>query len=78
MSDSRLLWALKDGITPRQSYETLNKKVFFWMREQRLRTLLGARAHRALEHDVLTVNMASLVSAHQFEIWLCQLIFASD
>lgn len=73
MSDAKLQNCLGENISPRQWYEYLNAKVFFWATEQRLSTLLSARAYAALEHDVLTINTASLIAAHAEEIWLCHM-----
>lgn len=71
MARERLLQALQDGITPEEWYAVINSKVFMWAQEERLRGLLGARHYRSLEHDVLTINTASLVRAHADAIWLC-------
>lgn len=71
MSDARLEQCLLDGITPRQWYEFINKKTFFWATQARLHTLLGAYGEH--EHDVLTVDTASLVEAHQDHMWLCHM-----
>lgn len=71
MAPDRLAQALQDGITPTEWYELLNAKVFMWAREERLLNLLNARHYRALEHDVLTVDTASLIAAHHKAIWLC-------
>lgn len=73
MSDSKLEKCLQDGIKPQQWYEFLNSKVFFWTTEARLLTLLGARAYLNLEHDVLTINTASLVASHIEQILLCHM-----
>lgn len=59
MSDSKLARCLKDGLTPGDWYRTLNSKVFFWLTEQRLVTLMGAYADR--EHLVLEVDTAELL-----------------
>ena len=63
--------ALQDGISPTQWYELLNGKVFMWAEEHRLFGLLNARLYRALEHDVLTIDTASLMAAHEKDAWLC-------
>jgi hypothetical protein len=64
MSDKALIGCL-DGMTPRQWYETLNAKVFFWMSTQRLQRLLTAKAGRNVVQLVLTVDTRSLVAAHR-------------
>jgi hypothetical protein len=73
MPERRLLQALTDGTTPQQWYELINEKVFFWVEEERLHRLLGARDYRNLEHDVLTLNSAELIQAYADKIWLCHM-----
>jgi len=58
------------GMLPRDWYRELNRRVFFWLDEQRVRRLLGGRAYRDQAHDVLTVDTASLVAAHEDRITL--------
>jgi len=65
--------SLLNGVTPRQWYETINDKVFFWAAERRLMGLLGAKLYRELEHDVLTLDTRSFAAAHQAKIWLCHM-----
>jgi hypothetical protein len=64
MTDKALLGCL-DGMTPRQWYETLNAKVFFWTSLRRLERLLMARAGRDITQLVLTVDTRSVVEAHR-------------
>lgn len=73
MPEARLLRALTDGTTPRQWYELINEKVFFWAEEERLHRLLGARDYRHLEHDVLTLDSATFIPAYAEKIWLCHM-----
>lgn len=61
------------GMTPGEWCETLNRRVFFWTQRERLERLLGARAYRARPHDVLTLDTASLVAAHEPAITLAHL-----
>jgi hypothetical protein len=61
------------GMTPGEWCQTLNRRVFFWLTEERLSRLLAARAYRDRPHDVLTVDTASLVAAHESEITLAHL-----
>ncbi|MGO8184150.1 DUF7002 family protein [Rhizobium leguminosarum] len=65
MFESSLLKCLKDGIVPKQWYEILNEKVFFWPSRERLRRLLGARAYRSDPQLVLTIDTRSLLNAHK-------------
>ena len=51
-----------DGMTMREWYELLNRKVFFWVTESRLDRLLQARAYRNRAHDVITIDTAALLA----------------
>ena len=57
-------------MAPREWYEMLNHKVFFWLTEERLKRLLAARAYRAKSHTVLTVETRTLVEKHEKQITL--------
>jgi hypothetical protein len=52
------------GTTEREYCELLNGKVFFWLSEERLQTLIGARLNRGRAHDVLTLDTAALLARH--------------
>lgn len=58
------------GITPRQWYETLNHRVFFWVDEQRLMKLLNAKAYRGRSHLVLELDTAKLIKRHAQHVTL--------
>lgn len=73
MPEGRLTQALTDGTTPREWYELINHKVFFWAEEARLHRLLGARDYRRLEHDVLTLDSSAFIPAYADAIWLCHM-----
>lgn len=73
MDDQGLRRALTDGLTPEDWYRILNAKVFFWLTEDRLNRLLGARAYRGLRHDVLVVDTRELLSEHAEEVVLSPL-----
>jgi hypothetical protein len=73
MPPERIANALPKGVTPQQWYQFLNGKVFMWAQEERLLTLLSARAYRKLEHDVLTIDTDSLVAAYKDKISLCRM-----
>jgi hypothetical protein len=47
-------------MTPREWYETLNRRVFFWVDRKRLVKLLGARAYRDRPHLVLELDTSGL------------------
>lgn len=51
-------------LTPREWYELLNSKVFFWLSEKRLLGLLSARAYRNRTHCILTVDTERLLVSH--------------
>lgn len=70
MSDGALLKCLRDGLTPREWYEILNHKTFFWLSRERLWRLLRARAYRDKPQIVLTLQTAALVNDHRDEILL--------
>jgi hypothetical protein len=56
---------LLDGMSVREYYELLNGKTFFWVRRERLETLLNAKAYRDRSHTVLTVDTNDLVRKYQ-------------
>jgi hypothetical protein len=58
------------GMTPRQWYELLNQRCFFWCKRQRLVAMLQAAAYRGQRKVVLTVDSASMVARHADEIAL--------
>jgi hypothetical protein len=69
MSDRALRKCLRD-MTPTQWYEFLNRKVFFWVTERRVETLLAARRYRRGEHTVITLDTASVLGRHMERITL--------
>lgn len=70
MRDSQLAKCLAADITPREWFELLNKRAFFWLSRDRLRTLLNAKAYRGRPQTVLTVDTAKLVASHRESIQL--------
>jgi hypothetical protein len=52
------------GMTLREWYEMLNRRVFFWPTEKRLLELLEAGPYRGREHAVFTVETAALLESH--------------
>jgi hypothetical protein len=58
------------GMAVADWYRELNRRVFFWLNENRVTGLLQARAYRDRPHDVLTLDTASLVAAHEDNITL--------
>lgn len=71
MSDEGLRRCLPEHLSPADWYALLNAKAFFWLTEDRLHRLTGAKAYRDREHDVLEIDSRSLISAHREAIWLC-------
>jgi len=63
ITESKLQCCLK-GMSPREWFETLNRKVFFWAMKKRVLDLLRARAYRARSHAIITVDSKSLVQRH--------------
>ena len=61
LPERKLATCLGDGLTPADWYALLNGRVFFWLTETRLETLLGARAYRHEPQTILRVDTASLV-----------------
>lgn len=57
-------------MTARQWLSALNERVFFWLHSQRLDQLLNARRNRGRPHDILVIDTASLVRAHDRRIRL--------
>ena len=62
MSDKKLAGCLRDNLVPKDWYRILNSKVFFWLTEARLETLLGAYSDRP--QLVLEVDTAALLERY--------------
>jgi hypothetical protein len=61
LSEKRLTACLTD-MTLVEWLDVLNSRVFFWLDEAHLGKLLGARAYKDEEHDVITIDCARLVA----------------
>jgi hypothetical protein len=57
-------------MTLEEWFEALNSRVFFWLDEPHLETLLGARAYRDRPHDVIHVDTTKLIQACGSQITL--------
>lgn len=69
VSDSALRKCLTGGMTPSEWYETLNRKVFFWVTEKRLNRML--RAYRKEESNtVLVIDTDKLLARSSLSITL--------
>jgi hypothetical protein len=73
MHPDRITRALPPDVSAADWYELINERVFFWAEEHRLHRLLNGREYGHLQHDVLTLNTASLVHAHHDRIRLCHM-----
>lgn len=73
MHPDRITRALPAGVSAGDWYELINDRVFFWAEEHRLHRLLNGREYGHLEHDVLTLDTASLVQSHHERIRLCHM-----
>lgn len=71
MDDVGLRRCLPAHITPAEWYRLLNRKVFFWLTQDRLTKLLKAGTYRARPHTVIEVSARKLVEAHRQRIWFC-------
>ncbi len=71
LSEKKLAACLQDGITVEQWLTTLNDRVFFWLQENRLLRMLNA--YSGQDHDVITVDTASLVAAHGPQVRLSRI-----
>jgi hypothetical protein len=69
MRESALLKCLR-GMGPRAWYKMLNGRVFFWVTEARVQTLLNARAYRKRKHMVITVKTASFMKRYGDRVFL--------
>jgi hypothetical protein len=70
MSDRSVRKALVGGLKPADWYRELNSRVFFWLSEERLKTLMNARAYRGQRHNVLVVDTKRLAERHEHKIML--------
>ncbi len=65
--------SLKDcliDLTPKEWFKMLNNRVFFWLTEKRLSTLLSARAYRQKIHCVLTIDTKQFLKQYSNQIKL--------
>jgi len=69
LHESKLQTSLTD-CTILDWHRMLNSRVFFWLHQDRLKTLLGAREYREKPHDVITADTLSMATAHQNSITL--------
>lgn len=71
MTDASVEAALAGtGLSPEDWYRFLNRRVFFWLTEKRLLTMLGAKPYRHEAHTVLVVDTRALVVDHLADVTL--------
>jgi hypothetical protein len=71
MDDRGLMRALEGTeITPRDWYKMLNRNIFFWVRQERLSTLMNARAYRRERKTVLYVHTHELLRRYAANVLL--------
>lgn len=73
MADNALIKCLQGGMTPEDWYRLLNGRTFFWLAAERVRRLTKAVAYRKEPQTIITLRTASLVAAHENDIWLSPL-----
>jgi hypothetical protein len=71
MTDAALRKCLDSPLTPTEWYRILNRRVFFWLCENRLNRLLAARTYRAKQHCVLTLDTSKLLMSYADSATLC-------
>jgi hypothetical protein len=59
-----------EGMSVDEWLRELNRRVFFWLDDARVLRLLSAVAYRHHRHDVLVVDTASLLAAHEERVTL--------
>jgi len=61
---------LQDGLSPSDWYRVLNGQVFFWVDEDHLWTLRGAKAYRDAPQTIVEVDTAALIDRHVEDVRL--------
>lgn len=70
LNEKLLMRSLDGGMTAEEWYLTLNARVFFWVKEKRLSTMLGAGAYKGDDHLVLEIDTAALLDRHLTSVTL--------
>jgi hypothetical protein len=73
LNERKLAKALQDGLKPRDWYRLLNRKVFLWGPESRLKILRGAREYSRFRQTIVVVDTSELVARHGERILLCHM-----
>jgi hypothetical protein len=61
------------GLSEPEWYRSLNRRVFFWLSEDRLKRLRNAPPYRTRAHDILVLSTERLLAAHADEVELSPL-----
>lgn len=70
LHDSMLRHCLRGHVSPEDWHRLLNSRVFFWVDEQRLNDLRGARAYRRQRQTVIFADTRKLVERYAARIRL--------
>ena len=70
MSERALRRCLENGLATAEWCRLLNRRVFFWVTEDRLLRLLRARNNASHEHDVLVLDTRHLVEDYEDRVTL--------
>ncbi len=73
LNEKKLAAALKDGLTPQDWYRVLNRKVFFWGPESRLKILQGARLYQTHRQTIIEVDTAQFLAHYADKVSLCHI-----
>ena len=71
LNEKKLKGALRDGLSPRDWYLLLNRKVFFWGPETRLKILQGARLYEAQRQTIVEIDTAQFLERYAGRVSLC-------
>lgn len=73
LNEKKLTSALDDGLSPCDWYHALNRKVFFWGPETRLKILQGAREYAGDRQTIVVADSTELVRRYGDRILLCHM-----
>jgi hypothetical protein len=73
MNEAKLKKALTGGLTPRDWYRFLNRKVFFWGPKSRLKILQGARLYEAHPQTIIEIDTARFLERYADRVSLCHI-----
>jgi hypothetical protein len=71
LNEKKLATCLQDDLSPRDWYRLLNRKVFFWGPETRLKILQGARLYEAHRQTIVEVDTVRFLQRYADRITLC-------